>query len=181
MLRKCCAPTTCDGTTAGQSIGDGELAGRRGSVQVSVAGVSFDDHPSVRSTWGLPPLPAAGRAAQVPRVTLLRVEVAEPCESLRTLVRSYRTVSPLTVPGAPEVVTGHRRSAFCCPDREITPSWLSPAPCSSEPRPSSMWSSHTAVIRPTHRRHQSARSPGAPKPGRAPGRLLERATGRLRG
>ncbi len=47
---------------------------------------------------------------------------------------------------------GHRRSALCCPDRQITPSWLSPAPCPWEPRPSSMRSCHTATIRPTHRR-----------------------------
>ena len=46
---------------------------------------------------------------------------------------------------------GHRRSALCCPDRQITPSWLSPAPCPWEPRPSSMRSCRTAAIRPTHR------------------------------
>ena len=33
------------------------------------------------------------------------------------LVRSYRTVSPLPVPGEP----GHRRSVLCCPVREVTP------------------------------------------------------------
>ena len=32
---------------------------------------------------------------------------------------------------------GHRRSALCCPIRQVTPSWLSPAPCPAESRPSS--------------------------------------------
>src|SRR5690606_21950476 len=38
--------------------------------------------------------------------------------------RSYRTVSPLPVPGEP----GHRRSVLCGPIREVAPAWLSPAP-----------------------------------------------------
>ena len=43
----------------------------------------------------------------VPRLALLRVGFTEPTGSPRSLVRSYRTVSPLPVP------SGHRRSAFC--------------------------------------------------------------------
>jgi len=42
---------------------------------------------------------------------LLPVGVAEPTGSLRPLVRSYRTVSPLPVPGHP----GHRRSVSLWP------------------------------------------------------------------
>ena len=42
---------------------------------------------------------------------LLRVGVTEPARSPEPLERSYRTVSPLPVPGEP----GHRRFAFCCP------------------------------------------------------------------
>jgi len=59
-------------------------------------------------------------------LALLPVGVADPAGSPRPLVRSYRTVSPLPVPGEP----GHRRSAFCCPVREVAPAWLSPAPLS---------------------------------------------------
>jgi hypothetical protein len=50
-------------------------------------------------------------------LALLPVGVADPAGSPRPLVRSYRTVSPLPVPGEP----GHRRSAFCCPVREVAP------------------------------------------------------------
>jgi len=47
---------------------------------------------------GLPGGALAGeRAAHAPCVALLRVGVAEPYGSPRTLVRSYRTVSPLPV------------------------------------------------------------------------------------
>src|SRR3954470_22973574 len=69
----------------------------------------------------------------IPCLALLRVEVTEPPESPRTLVRSYRTVSPSPVLGEPS----HRRSALCCPDRQVTPSWLSPALCPLESRLSS--------------------------------------------
>src|SRR3954468_3980705 len=69
----------------------------------------------------------------IPCLALLRVGVTEPPESPRTLVRSYRTVSPSPVLGEPS----HRRSALCCPDRQVTPSWLSPALCPLESRLSS--------------------------------------------
>src|SRR5436309_5366573 len=50
----------------------------------------------------------------IPRLALLRVGVTEPPESPLTLVRSYRTVSPLPVPHPQG--HGHRRSALCCPE-----------------------------------------------------------------
>ena len=50
------------------------------------------DHPSLRSTRGLP---EGERAAHILCVTLLQVGFAEPRGLPRTLVRSYRTVSPL--------------------------------------------------------------------------------------
>jgi hypothetical protein len=53
-----------------------------------------------------------GRAARPLCVALLRVGFAEPPGSPRTLVRSYRTVSPSPVTGRPV----HRRSALCCTD-----------------------------------------------------------------
>src|SRR5882672_8612424 len=48
----------------------------------------------------------------IPCLALLRVGVTEPPESPRTLVRSYRTVSPLPVLRC----HSHRRSALCCPE-----------------------------------------------------------------
>jgi len=54
-------------------------------------------HPSERSTWGWHPFPGTGRAAHAPVSTLLRVGFTEPTGSPRSLVRSYRTVSPLPV------------------------------------------------------------------------------------
>src|SRR5438045_8877621 len=98
----------------------------------------------------------------IPCLALLRVGVTEPPESPRTLVRSYRTVSPLPVLRC----RSHRRSALCCPVRQVTPSWLSPAPCPVEPRLSSTWSSHAAVTRPAHRHlpvcHARDRDPSVP-------------------
>ena len=76
---------------------------------------------------------AGGRAAHAPCSALLRVGFAEPPGSPRTLVRSYRTVSPLPVAGRP----AHRRSALCGTVRQVAPTWLSPAPCPVESRPSS--------------------------------------------
>src|SRR3954468_5357238 len=54
-------------------------------------------HPSTRPTRDI------GRAAR-PCSALLRVGFAEPPESPRALVRSYRTVSPLPVPEGPSAV-----------------------------------------------------------------------------
>src|SRR4029453_16172461 len=51
----------------------------------------------------------------------------QPRRSPVALVRSYRTVSPL-----PERLTPPGRSALCCPVREVTPAWLTPAPCPAE-------------------------------------------------
>ena len=85
-------------------------------------------------------------------LALLPVGVADPTGSPRPLVRSYRTVSPLPVPGCP----GHRRSVLCCPIREIAPTWLSPAPvpCGAPTFLDTSPKADAAVTRPTHRRHQ---------------------------
>src|SRR3979411_1934060 len=48
----------------------------------------------------------------IPCLALLRVGVTEPPGSPRTLVRSYRTVSPLPVLR----FGSHRRSVLCCPE-----------------------------------------------------------------
>ena len=54
-----------------------------------------------------------GRAARVPRLALLRVGFAEPTGSPRSLVRSYRTVSPLPVRARP-VIGGLFSVALSC-------------------------------------------------------------------
>src|SRR3954468_9183943 len=72
----------------------------------------------------------------IPCLALLRVGVAAPPESPRTLVRSYRTVSPLPVlrPRTGIAIGGLFSVALY---RQVTPSWLSPAPCPVEARLSS--------------------------------------------
>ena len=69
-------------------------------------------HPSMRSTRGMP-ADAGERAAHALCSTLLRMGFTEPCGSPRTLVRSYRTVSPSPVTvviahGGPSAVS------LCC-------------------------------------------------------------------
>ena len=74
----------------------------------------------------------------------------QPRRSPAALVRSYRTVSPL-----PERLTPPRRSALCCPVREVAPAWLAPAPCPSESGLSS----------------NDRRSPAAARPAPPPARI----------
>ncbi len=148
-------PGRLDHITAGQTMCDGESACRRGSVHGSVARVPIGDHPSVRPTWRLPP-GRDGRAALASCSALLRVGFAEPPGSLRVLVRSYRTVSPLPVPVS-------RPSAVCSlwhfpagrPDWPLASTLPSGAPTFlnsvSENR------SRAAITRPAHRRRQSCR------------------------
>jgi hypothetical protein len=63
-----------------------------------------------------------------PCSTLLPMGFTEPPGSPRVLVRSYRTVSPLPVPGEP----GHRRSALCCTVLRVAPTGCYPASCPVE-------------------------------------------------
>jgi len=65
-------------------------------------------HPSKRSTWGWSSRKSTGRAAHAPCSTLLRVGFTEPTGSPLSLVRSYRTVSPL-----PVRLPGETPSAVC--------------------------------------------------------------------
>jgi len=105
---------------------------------------------------GLPgkrPFSGTGRAARLPRLALLRVGFTEPAGSPPSLVRSYRTFSPLPVrtrhPGP--AIGGLLSVALSCE----SPRLASPAPCSAESRPSSTRSRLTpvraAATRPTHR------------------------------
>jgi hypothetical protein len=113
--RRCRAPACPPRSPPGRSVQwdswifslvDGEPACRRDSVQ-----------PPKRPGWpsiyavhlGTAPLTRGGRAARVPRSTLLRVGFTEPVRSPGPLVRSYRTVSPLPV----RTGARHRRSVLC--------------------------------------------------------------------
>ena len=131
--------------------GDGEPTCRRDSVPGEPGG----DHPSSRPTRGCPVTRADG--SPVPLLGLAPGGVYQPPGSPRTLVRSYRTVSPLPVtPGEP---VAHRRSVLCCT------SVRSPRPGSHQLR--TLWSpdlpqptAHaptTAVTRSAHRRVESTR------------------------
>ncbi len=114
---------------------DGESVCKRDSVVTFVTG----GHPSLRSTRGLPAC-AGERAARALCSTLLRMGFTEPCGSPRTLVRSYRTVSPLPV----AVVIAH-----------LGPSAVSLC-CTSVRSP-----------RPGSRQHPALWSPDFPRPVRA--------------
>src|ERR1019366_1772025 len=83
--------------TVSRPVG-GVLSAPRGVVTIHLSGLPGDC-----------PLCGGGRAAQVPRLALLRVGFTEPPGSPRALVRSYRTVSPSPVHGEP----CHRRFLFC--------------------------------------------------------------------
>src|SRR5207248_224690 len=88
-----------------------------------------------------------GRAAR-PCSALLRVGFAEPPESPRALVRSYRTVSPLPVPRG--AIGGLFSVALSCGSPRLA---VSQHPCPVESRPSSARSSRTATTRPARRLH----------------------------
>ncbi len=133
----------CPRPNSAQVRSDGESACKRDSV------VLAHRWPSICAAYPRGVDVAADRRAARPLcLTLLRVEFAEPCESPRTLVRSYRTVSPLPVTGCP----AHRRSLSVALVRQVTPTWLSPAPCPEESRLSSTRSCRAAATRPTHHR-----------------------------
>src|SRR5687768_3472091 len=92
----------------------------------------------------------------IPCLALLRVGVTEPPGSPRTLVRSYRTVSPLPdLRQRTSTAIGGLLSVAL--NRQVTPSWLSPAPCPVEPRLSSTWH---ATPRPPGRLTVGPRLPG---------------------
>jgi hypothetical protein len=98
------------GDGAAKVLVDGESADRRDSVQPLRALVTI--HLS-----GLPgdaPLSRGGRATRFPRLALLRVGFTEPIGSPRSLVRSYRTVSPLPVRTRRSVIGGLLSVALSC-------------------------------------------------------------------
>src|SRR6185312_17521390 len=116
---------------------------------LSGASRSLGGHPSVRPTRGVP-CRHGGRAAQPLCSVLLRVAFAEPCGSPRTLVRSYRTVSPSPVTGHP----AHRRSLSVArpsgrPDLALASTLPGGVPTFLDVVTSP---SHPAATRPTHHR-----------------------------
>jgi len=125
---------------------------------------------------GHPSRPAVARRLQrstreldgppAPCLTLLQVGFTEPPGSPRALVRSYRTVAPLPVPGEP----GHRRSVLCGTFLRVAPTGCYPAPCPVESGRSSDGSSPYATIQPAHHRRgiiaRRAQGPGQTGPER---------------
>ena len=94
-----------DVVTVSRPVG-GVLSAPRGVVTIHLSGLPGDC-----------PLCGGGRAAQVPRLALLRVGFTEPPGSPRALVRSYRTVSPSPVRAGAR----HRQSALCCTVLRVAP------------------------------------------------------------
>ena len=143
-------PTQADVVTVSRPVG-GILSGasrRRGG------------HPSERPTRGCPC--RHGRTGRPSLCSaLLRVGFAQPHGSPRTLVRSYRTVSTLPVRRSPGAIGGLLSVALF---RQVAPTWLSPAPCPVESRPSSTRSRRVsparraAATRPAHRRREATRA-----------------------
>jgi hypothetical protein len=135
----------CGTKSPGRSLCDDEWACKRDPVQRLAA----PGWPSISAAYPGVAL-AGGRVTRAPCSALLPAGLIEPSGSPRTLVRSYRTVSPLPVAGGHP--SAHRRSALCDTVRQVTPTWLSPALCPVESRLSSTRSSRAAATRPTHRR-----------------------------
>ena len=127
-------------------IDDGESACKRDSVIARIG----DRWPSISAVYpkAARPCGRSGRAAHTFCSTLLRVGFAEPPGSPRTLVRSYRTVSPLPVPVA-------RPSAVCS-----LLHWAVRSPRPGSRQHPARWSPdfprhgrcRAAATRPTHRR-----------------------------
>ncbi len=141
-----------------RGCGDGESACKRDSVTAL--------QPVTIHLCGLPGRCSrgSGRAAHPSCLALLRVGLTQPPESPPTLVRSYRTVSPLPV-------TASGPSAVCsllhCAVRSPRPGSRQ-HPCPVESRLSSTRSSRAAATRPTHHRRGSLRpSRHAPSPSAA--------------
>ena len=132
------------------ACGDGESACKRDSVAPHDAG----DHPSDAAYPRVPPVARWRTSRPSLCLALLRVGLTEPYGSLRTLVRSYRTVSPSPVTEPCRHGPAHRRSALCCTVRQVAPTWLTPALCSVESRLSS--------TRSTPRRGHPTDSPSRP-------------------
>jgi len=112
--RRCTArrvSPTCHGSPVQRSDlgGDGEPACKPDSVRRFPGGHRPGGHPSVRPTWGHVP-------GQRPLLGLAPGGGCQPPGSPPTLVRSYRTVSPLPVRATGGPASRHRRSALCCPE-----------------------------------------------------------------
>jgi hypothetical protein len=100
----------------------------------------------------------AGRAAHAPCSTLLRVGFTKPTGLPRSLVRSYRTVSPLPVPNSavgPSAVCSLWHCPAGRPDWPLTstlpygvPTFLDPILSDNNSRPGG----RAATTQPTHRR-----------------------------
>ena len=104
--------------------------------------------PGSRSRTG----PARGGAVAPPApcLALLRVGFAEPVESPRLLVRSYRTVSPLPHRASAKSQPAARRFAFCCTFPGLAAGRCYRSPCPAEPGLSSRREKLAASDHPAH-------------------------------
>jgi len=140
-------PLVVTGMAAG---GAGEPTCRRDSVPRSLAGVRFGDHPSLRPTRGVPLTGPDGPS----------VSSARPCSGwgLPSRRGRPRRWCALTAPFHPCLCAAPGSCAIgglfsVARNRQIAPTWLSPAPCPVESRPSS-------TPRATPDGHTEPRSPG---------------------
>jgi len=109
----------------------------------------------------------AGRAAHAPCSTLLRVGFTEPTGSPRSLVRSYRTVSPLPVPNSavgPSAVCFLWHCPAGRPDWPLASTLLYGVPTFLDPILSNNFPprGRAATTQPTHRRVYGP-TPGQPR------------------
>ena len=116
-----------------------------------------------------PPGSSDGPPSNAPCLALLRVGLAEPARSPEPLVSSYLTVSPL-----PRAANRAPAVCFLLRLREVTPAWVSPAPCPAESGLSSNDRRPSAAARPAppRRAYRSATPRLTPGAGRAPRRHL---------
>ena len=131
---------------------DGERACTRDPVRRSLSGVRLGGHPSTRSTRGLASV--AGRRPGQP-CPLFDLAPGGGCRAAGVApdagaLLPHRCTLACAAPPVSQRHR-HRRSALCCPFRQVTPSWLSPAPCPAESRRSSTRSGLAATARPAHR------------------------------
>ena len=105
---------------------------------------------------GEPSLSGGGRAAHFPRLALLRVGFTEPAESPPSLVRSYRTVSPLPVRTRRSAIGGLLSVALSCESPRLAVSQHPALRSPDLPQHDPARAVRAAATWPTHRPDQSA-------------------------
>ena len=103
---------------------------------------------------GEPSLSGGGRAAHFPRLALLRVGFTEPAGSPPSLVRSYRTVSPLPVRTRRPAIGGFLSVALSCGSPRLAVSQHPALRSPDLPRHGPARAARAAATWPTHRHRQ---------------------------